>query len=83
LWSTFEPYGDPLSSLSHGGEKIASHDIVWDAFVFIMRDAGFHILCEQTHVLLPPTLQFTCWWIDIMDSMDGVQMLVDIIINPI
>jgi hypothetical protein len=68
---------------AHGGERITSHDVVSDAFVFIMRDASFHILCEQTHVLLPPTLQFTSWWINIVDSMDGVQILADIIINPI
>jgi hypothetical protein len=37
----------------HGGEKIASHDVVYDAFEFIVKDGGFYVLCEQTHVLSP------------------------------
>ncbi len=37
----------------HGGEKTASHDVVQDAFEFIVKDGGFHVLCEQTHVLSP------------------------------
>jgi hypothetical protein len=41
---------------AHGGERIASHDFVQDAFASNMKDVGFHIFCEQTHILLPPTL---------------------------
>jgi hypothetical protein len=40
---------------THGGQMMTSHDVVHDAFVLIMRDASFHILCEQTNVILPPT----------------------------
>lgn len=41
---------------AHGGEKTASHDVVWDAFVSVTRDARFHVLQEQTHIL--PLLPF-------------------------
>ncbi len=28
----------------HGGERIVSHDVIWDVFVSIVRDVRFHIL---------------------------------------
>jgi len=56
LWSTFGPYKDPPSLLC---PWITSHDVVQDAFVSITKDARFHILREQTHILLLPTLQST------------------------
>jgi len=39
-----------------GGGQMASHDVVQDAFTSIMRDVGFHVSHEQTHVLPPPSL---------------------------
>jgi hypothetical protein len=30
----------------HGGERMASHDSMHDAFASIARDVRFHILCE-------------------------------------
>jgi len=49
-----------------------------------MRDARFHVLCEQINVLLPPSLQFSCQWVDIMLLIDGTCILVDMVItNPI
>jgi len=30
----------------HGKEKAASHDAMWDAFAFIVRDVGFHVARE-------------------------------------
>ncbi len=55
-----------------------------DAFAFIVKDAGFHVLCQQTHVFLSPTFQFSRRHVDIVFSMDGIRMLVNIvIINPI
>ncbi len=53
-----------------------------DEIAFIVKDARFYILCEQIHVL-PPILQATCQHIDIVFSVNGVWMLVDIVItNP-
>jgi hypothetical protein len=28
---------------THGGEEIIFHDVVWDAFMFIVRDVWFHV----------------------------------------
>jgi hypothetical protein len=46
-------YGQPLDPMGihllccvHGGEKITSHNVVWDAFASIMKDVGFHGACE-------------------------------------
>jgi hypothetical protein len=48
---------------SHGGEWIASHDVVQNAFVSIAKDIRFHVSHEQTHVLPSPSLVFLsmCW----------------------
>ncbi len=43
---------------SHGGEWIASHDLVQNAFVSIAKDIRFHVSHEQTHVLPSPSLVF-------------------------
>jgi len=50
-----DPMGIRLLCCAHGGEKIVSHDLVWDAFASITRIASFHVTCEQTHIFLPPT----------------------------
>jgi hypothetical protein len=38
----------------HGGKHITTHDVVWDSFASFVKDVGFHVLCEQTHVLMVP-----------------------------
>jgi hypothetical protein len=45
-----------------------------------MRDARFHISCEQINVLLAPSLQFSCWWVDIMLLIDGTCISTHMII---
>jgi hypothetical protein len=50
----------------HGGEKIASHDVVQDAFMSIVKDMTFHVLREQTHIFSPPSLQSSCRCVDII-----------------
>jgi hypothetical protein len=63
---------------------MTSHDVVRNVFVAITKNAGFHVSQEQTHVLLPPTLQFSCRWIEIVLLVDGVHTLVDVVIvDPI
>jgi hypothetical protein len=57
---------------------MTSHDVVQDDFVSITRDERFHILCEQTHVFLPP---LTCQQVNIVVLVDGVQTLVNTIIT--
>jgi hypothetical protein len=51
-----DPTGTHLLCFSHGGEWIASHDAIRDAFASIVRDARFRVSYEQTHVLPPPSL---------------------------
>jgi hypothetical protein len=52
--------GTHLFFCSHGGEWIAFHDAISNAFIFIMKDVRFHVSCEQTHVLLTSSLSFYC-----------------------
>ncbi len=68
----------------HGVERMASHDVVWDVFVTIVRNVGFHVLREQIHVFSPFTLQFLHRWVDIVLLVNGVYTLAKIVIaNPI
>jgi hypothetical protein len=39
-----DPKGIHFFCYVHGGEKIALHDIVLDAFMVIAKDVGFHVL---------------------------------------
>jgi hypothetical protein len=57
-----------------------THNVVQNVFAFIAKDVGFHILHEQTHVLLSPPLQYLCWSVDIMLNLSGVHLLVNLII---
>jgi hypothetical protein len=45
-----------LLHCDHGGKCIATHDAVWNYFTSIIRDVGFHVLHQQTHVLPTPSL---------------------------
>jgi hypothetical protein len=50
LWLAFTSNRDHTFYCFHGGEQIASHDVIRNAFASITKDARFHILHEQTHV---------------------------------
>ncbi len=50
--------GIQLFHYAHGGERMISHDVVSNAFAFIVKDVRFHVLCEQTHVHSPLLFQF-------------------------
>jgi hypothetical protein len=68
---------------SHGGEQIASHNVVQDAFASIVKDARSHVSHEQTHVFPPPSFQSIYWSVDILLLVDSICTLVDMIItNP-
>ncbi len=75
-----DPLGIHLFQCAYGGERIASHDAVWDAFASIVRNAGFHVLWEQTHILPLPFLQSSCQRIKIVLLVDGIRILADVII---
>ncbi len=48
---SLDPTGIHLFHYTHGGKRTSSHDAIQNAFVSIVRDASFHVLWEQTHVL--------------------------------
>jgi hypothetical protein len=48
--------GIHLFRCTHGGERIALHDVVRDAFASIAKKARFHVSQEQTHVPSPLAL---------------------------
>jgi hypothetical protein len=56
LWLAFKFNKDPFFLLFPLGEQMASHDVVQDVFISIVRDARFHVSHEQTHVLPSPSL---------------------------
>jgi len=72
--------GIHLFHCTHGGERMLSHDIVRDAFASITRYSGFHVVHEQTHVLLFLTFESLCWWADIVLLVDDICTLADVII---
>jgi hypothetical protein len=53
------PMGIHIFCYTHGGEKMALHVVGQHVFMVIAKDVGFQISQEQTHVLLPPTLQLS------------------------
>ncbi len=75
-----DPMGIPLVQCVHGGERMASHGVVWNAFEVITRDEKFHVSWKHTHVLQCFALQSLHRRINIVLSIDGVRMLAYIII---
>jgi hypothetical protein len=49
-------------------------------FASIARDARFHVLQEQTHILLLPFSRFSYKWVDLVLFVDGIQTLTNVII---
>jgi hypothetical protein len=79
-----DPLGIHLFQCAHGKERIASHDDVRNVFAFIVRNAWFHVLWEQAHILPLPSFQSCCQWVNIVLLVDGIHILADVIIaNPI
>jgi len=75
-----DPMGIHLLHYVHGGERVISHDVIWDVFASIVKNVRFHILQKQTHVLMLPSLQSSCWQVDIILLVDDVHTLVDVVI---
>ncbi len=75
--------GIHLLCCTHSGEKTASRDVVQNVFIVIARNAKFHVLQKQIHVLPPPTLQSSHWRIDIVLIVNSVYMFGEVVIvNP-
>jgi hypothetical protein len=45
-----------LLHYTYDGERITSYDAIRNVFASIVRDVGFHVLQEQTHIFLSPSL---------------------------
>ncbi len=45
-----------------------------------MRDVGFHIFREQSHILPPPSFQSSCRQFDIVLLVDGIRTLAIVVI---
>jgi hypothetical protein len=76
--------GIHLFHCTRGGERTTSHDAIRNAFVSIVRDARFHILQEQTHILQPPSFQNFHQRVNIVWSIDSICTLDDVVIvDPI
>jgi hypothetical protein len=71
--NTIEAMGIHLFHCIHSGERTASHDVVCDAFAFIVKDARFQILQKQTHVFSSPFFWFSCWHVDIVLLVYGIR----------
>jgi len=72
--------GIHLLHYTHGGERTASHDVVQDAFMSIVKYMAFHVLREQTHIFSPPSFQSSCLRVDIVLSIDGIGTLTNVVI---
>jgi len=72
--------GIHLFRYTHGGERTIYHDVVRDAFSYVMKHAWFHVFWEQTHIFLPSSFQSFHWWVNIILSIDGICTLADVII---
>jgi hypothetical protein len=53
---SLDPMGIHLFHCVHGGERMASHDVVWDVCASIVIYFDLYVVYEQTHVLLSFTL---------------------------
>ncbi len=70
--NTIETMGILLFCCIHSGERTASHDVVWDACAFIVKDVRFQILQKKTHVFWSPFFEFSCWQVDVVLLVDGI-----------
>jgi len=60
--------------------QTSSHNAFQDAFAFIMKDVGFHVLHEQIHILPLPYFESFHWRINIMLLIDYIRTLIDVVI---
>jgi hypothetical protein len=64
LWPTFKSSGDSNFCCSHGGEHIASHDIVWNPLQLHHDKHEVTCFMWTNSCPLPPSLQSSCQQVD-------------------
>jgi hypothetical protein len=82
LWLIFGSYGDPpffllcplwekmVFSWCYVKKRTTFHDVTWDVFMSIVKDAKFHLLCGYIHIFLSFVIVFTSmrWRVVLMDG---------------
>jgi hypothetical protein len=74
-----DPMGIHFLCCDHGNECTWTNGVVYDTFVAIMRNVGFHMGWKQ-HVLPSNTFNSSRWQVDIVFTKDGICTLVHIVI---
>jgi hypothetical protein len=78
-----DPMGIHLLHCSHGNEHTSTHVVICNTFAIVAQDISFHLGQKQLHAFLSTTFNSSCWWINIVFTIDEIHILVDIIIaNP-
>jgi hypothetical protein len=51
-------------------KRTTFHDVTWDVFMSIVKDANFHLLCGYIHIFLSFVIVFTSmrWHVVLMDG---------------
>jgi len=65
---------------AHEGKHKIKHDVIQDFFATIVRDVGFHVLNEQTHVLPMSPIWSPQQWMVIVLITNGIHILANVII---
>jgi hypothetical protein len=53
----------------------------WPTFATIAQDVGLHMGWKQLYVLPSNTFNYSCWWINIVLTKNGIRTLVDVVIT--
>jgi hypothetical protein len=73
--------GIHLLRCADGNERIRTHDVIYDTFVAIAWNVGFHLGRKQLHALLSTTLNSFHQWINIMLTKNDIHILIDVVIR--
>jgi hypothetical protein len=77
---TINPTWIHLLHCAHGGKHKIKHDVIQDFFTSIVKDVGFHVLNERTHVLPISPIWSSQQWMVIVLITNGTHILANVII---
>ncbi len=63
---------------SHGEHIIVQNTI--KMFFLQLQEMFIFMFCMKKHILSSPSLEFLCWWVDIVLTINEVYILIDVII---
>jgi hypothetical protein len=64
----------------HGNKHTRTHDVIYNTFVIIARDVGFHLKQKQLHVFISTTFNSLCQRVDIVFTKCDICTLADVVI---